>query len=114
MGKVIQFPSKVKNTETPTFKSFAMKVREGDMAGASSELALLFGCSNETAHKCCQSFSNFMQKEGPLGIQKTMNIREEITAGNTNNALALLMECFGLEIQEALPALEVIKKGLGK
>lgn len=107
-AKIIPFPKRAK--AEPTFKEFGERLRNGDVDGAAPILSVLLGVSEARGLEAAIHFFNKLKREGSEAITKAMQIRTEIQNGESNGALMLLMECYGLNAVEAVTSQAQISK----
>jgi hypothetical protein len=86
-------------SDAPTFRDFATQVFGGDLAGASSTLAVLLDVAGDRARTAAEHFQG--QTSDPAFLPKAMSLRTAVTTGTEEEAAALLAECFGLSPDEA-------------
>jgi len=97
--------------EAPSFHLFAMQVTAGNLSQAGTTLAALFQLEPDRAEKCLLLFHQKLQADSQF-IVKVMQLRRELTAGNTNAALMLLWKCFGLHGLESIGVLQTLQQRL--
>ena len=88
-----------------TFAMFGQQVASNQLETAAETLSELLAIGPEQALRSAKCFSEKLQSD-PHTIQKTMQLRAELFAGNTNKCIMILSECFGLE---GIEALQVVK-----
>lgn len=95
--------------KSATFKEFAMAIQTADLDSAACVIGELL-VLNSLQSKTATEFFYAKYKESPHVFGKVMQIRQEIQKQKVNNAMALVMECFGLDGLRALQAVENMKK----
>lgn len=93
-------PAASTSDEPKTFAMFGQQIASNQMESAAQTLSELLAISPELALRSANCFSQRLHAD-PHTVQKTMQLRAELFAGNTNNCLVILNECFGLQGIEA-------------
>jgi len=91
-----------------TFQAFAAQIQAGDIVGAGSSLAELFGVDAACGLRCAEVFAERLATQPDLFLRATQ-LRVELATGSWNGSLSLLGECFGLHGIESLGVLENLK-----
>jgi hypothetical protein len=113
VGKVLQFPTK-KREDPPSFQAFGMQLRGGNLQGAASVLAKLFGISDARALVATSFLLQRLSADpGIMDILRS-TLRESVEAGSSNTALHLLAENFGLDGPESVTVLASLVVVFGK
>lgn len=86
--------------EPKTFATFGQQVFSNEIELAAQTLSELLAISLQQALHSANCFQQKLRSD-PHTIQKTMQLRAELYAGNINNCLVILHECFGLQGIEA-------------
>ncbi len=107
---VAPYQDRIAQAETPNenFATFGRKIAANDIPGASRALAELFNVNTTLAHRCASIFRDSLNRD-PNTIQKAMQLRTTIQAGQDNDSLMLLWDCFGLQGLDAVRILETLK-----
>ena len=95
-------------TPTVSFQRFTTRIFVGDLEGAGEILAELFEVEDARARKCAQVFYDGV-RNNPEVIGKAAQLRRDLQAGNYNNSLALLHDCFGLQGVESVSVMQTLR-----
>ncbi len=99
-------------TESPAnFALFAEQIAADDVEGAGQTLAELLEVDLKLAQRCATSFRDRLN-EDPTTIEKAMRLRVELMAGNHNDSLMILWDCFRLQGPLAFNVLQTLKSRL--
>ena len=99
-------------TESPAnFALFAEQIAADDVEGAGQTLAELLEVDLKLAQRCATSFRDRLN-EDPTTIEKAMRLRVELMAGNHNDSLMILWDCFRLQGRLAFNVLQTLKSRL--
>lgn len=105
----VKIPSSVPAAATPdeprTFATFGKQIASNQIEAAAQTLSELLAISPTLALHSANCFSQQFHSD-PHMIQKTMQLRAELFAANTNNCLVILDECFGLQGIEAVQVVQ--------
>ena len=94
--------------EKSTFMAFGKAIQAGDRSTAGRHLGTLMDLSEKDGLAAAKFFQERTQKD-PETIPKTMQIRGAISEGKTNEAMARLIECFGLDGLRAITAVGAMR-----
>ncbi|MDA1280996.1 MAG: hypothetical protein O3B95_13340, partial [Chloroflexi bacterium] len=97
--------------EPVTFKTFAFHIQQGKLEAAGQALSELFKVDQPRGRDCAEVFYGKF-RENPEVVMKAVRLRHELTAGNFNNSLSLLWECFGLQGLESVGVVQTLKTQL--
>jgi hypothetical protein len=84
---------------------FGKQIASNQIEAAAQTLSELLAISPTLALHSANCFSQKFRSD-PHTIQKTMQLRAELFAANTNNCLVILDECFGLQGIEAVQVVQ--------
>lgn len=99
-------------TESPAnFALFTEQIAADDVEGAGQTLAELLEVDLKLAQRCATSFRDRLN-EDPTTIEKAMRLRVELMAGNHNDSLMILWDCFRLQGRLAFNVLQTLKSRL--
>ncbi len=90
---------------------FGKAIQAGDLATAGRHLGTLMDLSEKDGLAAAKFFQERTQKD-PETTPKTMQLRGAIAEGKTNEAMARLIECFGLDGLRAVTAVEAMRRML--
>ena len=94
------------NSDAPkTFAMFGQQVASNQIESAAETLSELLAIGPEQALRSASHFGQKLRTD-PQTIQKTMQLRAEIYAGNTNKCIMILSECFDVDGPEALQVVQ--------
>ena len=93
------------------FALFAEQIAANDLEGAGQTLSELLEVDPTLALQCATSFRDRLN-EDPTTIQKAMRLRIELMAGNNNDSLMILWDCFRLQGPQAVEVLQRLKARL--
>jgi len=88
-----------------TFAMFGQQVASNQIETAAETLSELLAIGPKQALRSANHFGQKLRTD-PHTIQKTMQLRAEIYAGNTNKCIMILSECFDVEGAEALQVVQ--------
>jgi hypothetical protein len=91
-----------------SFRTFALQVQAGDLDDAGQLLADLFGVEASVGRRAAEAFARHFARD-PQVLVHAMALRRHLAEGQVNMALALLSECFALQGNEALRAIETLR-----
>jgi hypothetical protein len=81
-------------------QAFAAQIQAGDLLAAGRTLAMLFDVEEPRAVACAATFAQRVRSEAAF-FRKVMELRSELHSANTQRALLLLLDCFGLSRGES-------------
>jgi hypothetical protein len=81
-------------------QAFAAQIQAGDLLAAGRTLGLLFDVEEPRAVACAATFAQRVRSEAAF-FRKVMELRSELHSTNTQRALLLLLDCFGLSRGES-------------
>lgn len=91
----------VKHRATSTaLQAFAAQIQAGDLLAAGRTLATLFDVEESRAVACAATFAQRVRGEAAF-YHKVMELRGELHSSNSQRALLLLLDCFGLSRGES-------------
>lgn len=93
------------------FATFGQQIAAGDIDRAGRTLSELLEVDQKLAHRCATSFRDRLN-EDPMTIQKAMRLRSKLMAGENNDSLMILWDCFGLQGLQAVAVLQTLKAGM--
>lgn len=76
-------------------QAFAAQIQAGDLLAAGRTLAALFDVEEPRAVACAATFAQRVRSEAAF-FRKVMELRSELHSSNSQRALLLLLDCFGL------------------
>lgn len=91
-----------------SFRDFGLHIQAGNVQAAGRSLTDLFDIDVAKGLQCAKFFMSAVTRD-PSVMAKAMLLRKELTAGNNNNSLMLLYECFGLQPYEAIGIVATLK-----
>jgi hypothetical protein len=95
--------------EKLNFQDFAIAVRVKKLDLAGQILSILFDITDEEGLGYAKHFSTQINSN-PNFMAKAMSLRAAVTTNEPNNALLLIIECFGASGPMALKIFEKLKK----
>jgi hypothetical protein len=91
----------VKNRATTSaLQAFAAQIQAGDLLAAGRTLSVLFDVEEPRAVACAATFAQRVRHEAAF-FRKVMELRSELHSSDTQRALLLLLDCFGLSRGES-------------
>lgn len=81
-------------------QAFAAQIQAGDLLAAGRTLATLFDVEEPRAIACAATFAQRVRTEAAF-FRKVMELRIELHSANSQRALLLLLDCFGLSRGES-------------
>jgi len=81
-------------------QAFAAQIQAGDLLAAGRTLAGLFDVEEPRAIACAATFAQRVRTEAAF-FRKVMELRHELHSTNSQRALLLLLDCFGLSRGES-------------
>jgi hypothetical protein len=81
-------------------QAFAAQIQAGDLLAAGRTLAGLFDVEESRAIACASTFAQRGRSEAAF-FHKVMELRHELHSANSQRALLLLLDCFGLSRGES-------------
>ncbi len=81
-------------------QAFAAQIQAGDLLAAGRTLAVLFDVEESRAIACASTFAQRVRSEAAF-FRKVMELRHELHSTNSQRALLLLLDCFGLSRGES-------------
>jgi hypothetical protein len=81
-------------------QAFAAQIQAGDLLAAGRTLAALFDVEESRAIACAATFAQRVRSEAAF-FRKVMELRQELHSSNSQRALLLLLDCFGLSRGES-------------
>ena len=93
---------------TESFQDFGLHIQAGDVQAAGRSLSVLFNIDSAKGLWCAEFFMVAVTRDTSI-MTKAMLLRKELIAGNNNNSLMLLYECFGLQPYEAIGIVATLK-----
>jgi hypothetical protein len=81
-------------------QAFAAQIQAGDLLAAGRTLAILFDIEEPRAIACAATFAQRVRSEAAF-FRKVMELRQELHSTNSQRALLLLLDCFGLSRGES-------------
>jgi hypothetical protein len=81
-------------------QAFAAQIQAGDLLAAGRTLAILFDVEEPRAIACAATFAQRVRSEAAF-FRKVMELRHELHSTNSQRALLLLLDCFGLSRGES-------------
>jgi len=94
---------------TSALQAFAAQIQAGDLLAAGRTLALLFDVEEPRAVACAATFAQRVRKEAAF-FRKVMELRSELYSADTQRALLLLLDCFGLSRGESAEILRTVQR----
>jgi hypothetical protein len=99
-----------KNRATSSaLQAFAAQIQAGDLLAAGRTLALLFDVEEPRAVACAATFAQRVRSEAAF-FRKVMELRSELHKSDTQRALLLLLDCFGLSRGESAEILRNLQR----
>ncbi len=115
-GEAKRWPRLVENVadvppakEKSTFMAFGSAIQAGDLEKAGKHLTALMDLSEEQGLAAAKFFQKRMQTD-PATVSKAMHMRGAIGEGRINDAMAALMECFGLDGPRSMLAVQALQR----
>jgi hypothetical protein len=100
----------MKNRATNSaLQAFAAQIQAGDLLAAGRTLANLFDVEEPRAIACASTFAQRVRSEAAF-FRKVMELRSELHSSNTQRALLLLLDCFGLSRGESAEILRNLQR----
>ncbi len=93
------------------FALFSQQVVVNDLDSAGQTLADLLDVDQSLGLQCATAFRKRLD-EDPVIIQKTMLLRTKLMAGENNDSLMILWDCFRLQGLQAVEVLQTLKARL--
>lgn len=90
-------------------QAFAAQIQAGDLLAAGRTLAMLFDVEEPRAVACAATFAQRVRSEAAF-FRKVMELRSELHSSDTQRALLLLLDCFGLSRGESAEILRNIHR----
>jgi hypothetical protein len=94
---------------TSALQAFAAQIQAGDLLAAGRTLAILFDVEEPRAVACAATFAQRVRKEAAF-FRKVMELRSELYSTDTQRALLLLLDCFGLSRGESAEILRTVQR----
>jgi hypothetical protein len=95
----LEEPPKHRATNS-ALQAFAAQIQAGDLLAAGRTLATLFDVEEPRAIACAATFAQRVRSEAAF-FHKVMELRHELHSANSQRALLLLLDCFGLSRGES-------------
>jgi len=100
----------IKNRATiSALQAFAAQIQAGDLLAAGRTLATLFDVEEPRAVACAATFAQRVRSEAAF-YHKVMELRSELHSSNSQRALLLLLDCFGLSRGESAEILRNLQR----
>jgi hypothetical protein len=93
------------------FALFGQQIAANDIDGAGRTLSELLDVDQTLARRCATAFRDRLN-EDPTTIQKTMRLRSKLMAGEHNDSLMILWDCFGLQGLQAVTVLQTLRASM--
>jgi len=93
------------------FALFSQQIAANELAAAGKTLAELLDVDQFTGIQCAEFFQKRIN-EDPAILEKAMLLRAKLTAGENNDSLMLLWDCFRLQGLQAVEVLQTLKSNL--
>jgi len=90
------------------FALFGQQIAANDVDSAGQTLAEVLNVNPELAHQCATDFRDRFNQD-PVIIQKAMQLRTRLLAGENNDSLMILWDCFRLQGPQAIAVLQTLK-----
>ncbi|HMC09998.1 MAG TPA: hypothetical protein VKH44_01860 [Pirellulaceae bacterium] len=90
-------------------QAFAAQIQAGDLLAAGRTLAMLFDVEEPRAVACAATFAQRVRGEAAF-FRKVMELRGELHSSNSQRALLLLLDCFGLSRGESAEILRNMQR----
>jgi len=90
-------------------QAFAAQIQAGDLLAAGRTLAVLFDVEEPRAVACAATFAQRVRSEAAF-FRKVMELRSELHKSDTQRALLLLLDCFGLSRGESAEILRNLQR----
>lgn len=94
---------------TSALQAFAAQIQAGDLLAAGRTLSNLFDVEEARAVACAATFAQRVRSEAAF-FRKVMELRSELHSSNTQRALLLLLDCFGLTRGESAEILRNLQR----
>lgn len=94
---------------TSALQAFAAQIQTGDLMAAGRTLAALFDLDEPRAVACAATFAQRVRSDAGF-FRKVMELRTEMSGSNPQQALLLLLDCFGLSRGESAEVLRTIQR----
>lgn len=94
---------------TSALQAFAAQIQAGDLLAAGRTLSILFDVEEPRAVACAATFAQRVRTEAAF-FHKVMELRSELHSSNTQRALLLLLDCFGLTRGESAEILRNLQR----
>ncbi len=101
-------PTKHRATNS-ALQAFAAQIQAGDLLAAGRTLSILFDVEEPRAVACAATFAQRVRSEAAF-FRKVMELRSELHSSNTQRALLLLLDCFGLTRGESAEILRNLQR----
>jgi len=90
-------------------QAFAAQIQAGDLLAAGRTLAALFDVEEPRAIACAATFAQRVRHEAAF-FRKVMELRSELHSSNSQRAILLLLDCFGLSRGESAEILRNLQR----
>ncbi|MDB5391065.1 MAG: hypothetical protein JWM11_6711 [Planctomycetaceae bacterium] len=97
-----------KPCEPSTYPLFVQDIIRRDAAVAGRRLATVLDMTAERGERCAQRFREQLDRD-PSFLGKVQELRRSLHSGASNEALLLLWECFGLQGDESISAMQTLR-----
>jgi hypothetical protein len=94
-------------------QAFAAQIQAGDLLAAGRTLAVLFDVEEPRAVACAATFAQRVRSEAAF-FRKVMELRSELHSANSQRALLLLLDCFGLSRGESAEIIRNLQRRGGR
>jgi hypothetical protein len=94
---------------TSALQAFAAQIQAGDLLAAGRTLAVLFDVEEPRAVACAATFAQRVRSEAAF-FRKVMELRSELHSANSQRALLLLLDCFGLTRGESAEIMRNVQR----
>jgi hypothetical protein len=102
-------PAAMHRATTSRLQAFAAQIQAGDLLAAGRTLSNLFDVEEARAVACAATFAQRVRSEAAF-FRKVMELRSELHSSNTQRALLLLLDCFGLTRGESAEILRNMQR----
>ncbi len=94
-----------------SLQAFAAQIQAGDLLAAGRTLGALFELDESRAIACAATFAQRVRSEAVF-FRRMMQLRGQVQAGDHQQVLVLLFDCFGLSEREAADVVQTLRRRL--
>jgi hypothetical protein len=97
-----------RTSEPSSYPLFVQDIIRRDTASAGLRLVGVLELTPERAERCAARFREQLDRD-PAFLGKVQGLRRALNSGDSNQALLLLWECFGLQGEESVTAVQALR-----